>query len=778
MSTFAFPWSRQIAPVLQAEVAECGLACLAMVANFHGHRTNLPGLRQRYFTSIKGMTLGDLAGVANDLGLGPRPLRLEMDELSQLRLPAMLHWDLDHFVVLERLERDRAIILDPACGRRTLRLDAVSQHFTGVALECHPTPGFVPRRHEVKVRLTDLWTRMNGYGRAIAQVVGLSLMLQLTALALPYFMQLTIDEAITQGDANLMVMLALGFGALHVFNALLGWLRSWVVLTLGESVAFQLANNVVHHLVRLPLSYFERRQTGDVLARIGSIRPVQDLITQGMANIAVDSLLALTTCVVMAMISPSLTALVLVTTAIYFGISIALFPQWRQRFEEQILARAAEETYLLETIRAMRAIKLFGREAQREAAWRNKNAEVVSGSYRSAMFGIRTALAEHVLFSAQMVVIVYLGAMAAIEERMSLGVLLAFLAYRGSFTESAAKVVQQVQQWRMVGLHLDRLSDIIGEQPEALEVATTRGGTGQAAEIRLENLSYAYSPAERPILDGLSLTIPAGSFIAVVGPSGAGKTTLVRLLLGLLPPTSGRILVDGVPLGPATLATWRARSGVVLQDDVLLTGTLADNIAFFDATPDMGRVESCARIARVHDEVMAMPMGYSSLIGDMGSALSSGQRQRILLARALYRMPDALFLDEGTANLDEANEAAIADTVAMMGCTRIVIAHRPALIERAHVVLEVRDGGVHVLRAPDGTAPRETAPPVRHADPVPAMRPDQPTGPGALSRLRLRMATIEATQAHVDLSSARYRRSEWQDHDEQSQFATGNAVRG
>jgi ATP-binding cassette subfamily B protein RaxB len=293
---------------------------------------------------------------------------------------------------------------------------------------------------------------------------------------------------------------------------------------------------------------------------------------------------------------------------------------------------------------------------------------------------------------------------------MTLGTLLAFLAYRGSFTDSAAKVVQQIQQWRMVGLHLDRLSDIIAEKPEEIGIAPARSQESHPAEIRLEGLSYSYSPTERPILDQINLTIPAGSFIAIVGPSGAGKTTLVRLLLGLLPPTSGRIVIDGIPLGSATLATWRSRVGAVLQDDLLLTGTLADNIAFFDTKPDQERIEVCAMLARVHEEIMTMPMGYSSLIGDMGSALSSGQRQRILLARALYRCPDALFLDEGTANLDEANEIAIADTIAHMGITRIVIAHRPALIERADVVLQVSQGGISLVRG--GLSAQEVPAPV------------------------------------------------------------------
>ena len=678
--------------MLQAEAAECGLACLAMIAHFHGHRVNLAGIRRDFAPSMKGTTLGELIRFADQLQLGPRPLRLDLDELNQLRLPAILHWDLDHFVVLERVRARTVTILDPAIGRVEMAIQGVSDHFTGVALELQPTEGFRPREARITVRLSDLYSRLGNYKSAIVQVLGLSLLLQFTALVTPFFLQLTIDEAVAQGDLNLMLLLGLGFGFVFLLNALVEGLRSWVVLALGESIAYQLGANIVRHLVRLPLAFFERRHVGDLQSRLASIRPIENLLTQGMANVFIDSVLALTTLTVMFVVSVPLTLVTLVFTAVFFGISLALFPRWRQRSEEGIIARAAESSYLLETMRAMRSIKLHGSEGMRELGWRNKEADVVTANYRTEMFNIRVQLIDRVMASAQFVAVVYLGAQAVIGETMTLGVLLAFMAYRASFTDSATKLVGQVQQWRMVGLHLERLSDIVGEAREEIGTAPARQLDTRPAAIRVEGLGFAYSPSEPLVLDGVSFEVPAGGFLAIVGASGSGKTTLMRLLLGLLIPTSGRILIDGVPLGPATIAAWRARIGAVLQDDVLLTGTLSDNIAFFDPRVDMERVELCARFARVHDDIVRMPMGYSSLVGDMGSALSGGQRQRLLLARAVYRRPDALFLDEGTANLDETTEGVIADSIGSMPLTRIVIAHRPALIERATTLLMVQDG--------------------------------------------------------------------------------------
>jgi ATP-binding cassette subfamily B protein RaxB len=316
---------------------------------------------------------------------------------------------------------------------------------------------------------------------------------------------------------------------------------------------------------------------------------------------------------------------------------------------------------------------------------------VISATYRAETYGIRLDLAENILFGLQFLLVVYLGAHAVLRQELTIGLLLAFLAYRGNFTSSAISLVGQLQRFRLVGVHLERLSDVVGEKKEQLRV-TPRAGLLPAPAIRAEALTFAYGPTEAPIFDSIDFEIPAGSLVAIVGPSGAGKTTLVRVMLGLLPSTGGRLLIDGVPLGPATVSAWRGRIGAVMQDDHLLTGTLADNIAFFDPRIDPQMVEEAAKAARIHDDIVRMPMAYQSLIGDMGAALSAGQRQRIMLARALYRDPDVLFLDEGTANLDEENERAIAAMIAKLAVTRIVVAHRPALVAHADIVFRLEDG--------------------------------------------------------------------------------------
>ena len=697
MASFEWPWNERIRTVLQSEAAECGLAAMTMIARFHGHRVDLAGLRQRFPTSIKGMTLRQLIGVASELELSARAVRLEVDELNCLQLPAILHWDLNHFVVLEKVERGIATILDPAHGRRRVLLGKLGRHFTGVALELAPTADFKPINAQVRTRLTDLWSSLTNFRSALGQILLLSLMVQVTALVVPLFIQLVIDEGVNQGDSSLLTLLLVGFGFIYGLQAVTRMLRSWVTLCLGESLTFQLGGNIVRHLLRLPMAYFERRHVGDILSRIGSIQPIQSLLTRGLVDSFIDTTLLVATLLVMLLISVPLTAIVFCCTLVYLAISQVMYPAMRARTEEEIVARAQEETYQMESLRAMRAIKLHSFESMRESGWRNRYAEVISATYKSRMIGVKLGFAEDAIFSVSFLLTVYFGALAVISQQLTVGLLLAFLSYRSSFSSSATALVQQWQKWRLLSVHLERLSDIVGEKKEVLTNAPQHRPNRIAPGIRATNLTFAYDSTSGPVLERVNFEIPAGSLVAIVGPSGAGKTTLMRLLLGLLTPQSGTIEIDHQTLGESSMASWRQRIGAVLQDDYLLSGTLADNISFFHPQPDDQAIEAAARFARVHDDIAKMPMSYHTLVSDMGAALSSGQRQRILLARALYRDPDVLLLDEGTANLDVKTEDIIARAIATMPTTRVAISHRPALVDLADIVLHVEGGKVERL---------------------------------------------------------------------------------
>ncbi len=682
----------QLPAILQSEASECGLACLAMVATKHGRRTTLNELRSQFSLSLKGMTLKDLSHAADSLGLAARALRCELDELDQVRTPAILHWDLKHFVVLAAVRRGKIVIHDPARGKRELLPETVSKHFTGVALELTPTPMFEPKSTVDQMRLGDMWSRIRGLSGSLWQLFLLSLLLQAFALVAPLANQIVVDEAITKQDLSLLNTVVLGFGVLALIQTFIGALRGFVAMYLGNLMTFQMHSNLLRHLMRLPVDYFEKRHVGDVVTRFGSLGPVQSLITSGVIGAVLDGIMAIGTLIFMVFYAPTLTLAVLGLLLVHFAARFASFPYVRRLNEEQIQTSADVQSHFFETIRSSRSVKLFGREEQRHARWQNLFAENMNVGIRLARFGIWSGSGFSILSAVQTLVVLYLGARAVIAGDMTLGMLFAFQSYRSSFTGAATGLVNVFFQWRLVGLHLERLADIAHTQPEESDAKPAKLPSRLSGRIEIENLRFRYGDNEPWVIDGLSLDVAPGERIAIVGRSGGGKSTLMKTMLGLYSASEGRILYDGRPVEHWGRRGVRAQIGSVMQDDRLLSGSLAENIAFFDDEVDMAKVEACAHSAAIHDEIQAMPMGYQSLVGDMGSALSGGQVQRILLARALYNEPSILMLDEGTANLDPVSEHRIVQALNALPLTQIIIAHRPQAIAGAHRTFELSAG--------------------------------------------------------------------------------------
>jgi ATP-binding cassette subfamily B protein RaxB len=685
-----FSMGRRLPLVLASETAECGLACITMIARYHGHDVDLNGLRQRFSLSLSGISLRSLMGLADQLDFSSRPLRVELGSLSKVQLPAILHWDLNHFVVLRSITSKRAVIHDPAVGVRVLSIAEVSKHFTGVALELMPVANFRPAQAKAPIHLSSLWSQMTGMGTALVQVMALSVALLLTSFAAPFQIQLVVDEAIFHEDQDLLVVLALAFGALVIVQASIEALRAWALRVFGHLLSFQIVGNLVRHMMRLPADFFEKRHVGDILSRINAVQPIQDAITRGVVSVIIDGAMAFVAAAILFFYSVMLATIVILAIVLHLGLIFALYPGMRHRMEEEILARAREQSHLMETVRAATIIKLMGREAERESSWRNlyadvTNAGVAVGKYQISMNFIQT------LFTGLLyVIIIYLGAhLILTSQGFSVGMLFAFLSFRQTLNDRAVGFINQLVQFRLMGLHLDRLADIVTAVAET-ETTQTRSLDIKGG-IKARELSFRYGAGDPFVLKDINLEVIPADFIAITGPSGGGKTTLLKLLLGLHQPTSGTIDLDDHRADPEVWRAWRAHVGVVLQDDRLLSGTIADNIAFFDRDLDMTKVQGAAMAAQVHEEIMRMPMQYLGLVGDMGSTLSGGQRQRVLLARALYNRPRVLFLDEGTANLDETTEDAIANLIEQMPITRIVVAHRPALIRRATRVLLVKN---------------------------------------------------------------------------------------
>lgn len=699
MHLLKFSGAKRLPVILQTEAAECGLASIAMVAAYHGYKTDLTALRQTHEISLKGASLEELMQIADKLKLSTRALRLDMEHLPKLKTPCILHWDMNHFVVLKKVNKNSVEVHDPGLGYRKYTKEEFSKHFTGVALELSPTEEFKSTDTRVNLKLSDFWSKVTGLKSTLGKVFLLSLLLQAFAIASPYYMQLVVDEVILSFDQNLLAILAVGFGLLMLIEMMTGAVRSVLLLHFGNLMSIQLGANLFHHLLRLPLQYFEKRHIGDVVSRFGSLQQVKDLLTKGVIEALIDGVMAITTLIMIFLYSPKLSFVVLAAIAVYAVIRIAMYRPLRVMSEEVIVNQAKEQSNFMETVRGIQTIKLFGREVQRQSVWHNKYADSLNAGIRVGHLNIGYEAINKVIFGLENVLVVYFAAMLVMDGDLTVGMLFAFMAYKRQFVEKMASLIEKIIEFKMLSLHFDRLADISLTDKEG-NMQGEISSKAISGAIELQGVTYRYNSKEAPVFKELDLKIKAGESVAIVGPSGCGKTTLAKIMLGLFEAETGKVKVDGVDIRQIGLSKYRSQIAAVMQDDQLLSGSIADNISFFDPELDMLKVEWAAQIAAIDKDIMSMTMGYNTLVGDMGAALSGGQIQRLLLARALYRKPKILFMDEATSNLDTKLESSVNDAVKNLDITRIIIAHRPETIASADRVIELRYGKVIEVEKP------------------------------------------------------------------------------
>ncbi len=682
--------------ILQTEVAECGLACIAMIAGHYGHQINLMTLRQRFSISLRGTTLSYLIRVANQLNLAARPIRANLENLKDVRLPAVLYWEFTHFVVLAHVGRGHVIVHDPARGRRKVSREELSKAWTGIALEITPTPKFEAKRERRKLRVFDLLRGVPGLGAAVLQVLGLAFVLECCAILAPLYAQLVIDKTVLTADKSLLFVLASGFGLLALIQVTLAWMRNWMILYITSNLSYRLITTLFAHLLQLPMSFFEKRHLGDLTARFGSIAAIQRTLTTSGVAVVIDGLMAIATLAMMLIYSVYL-AFISVAVVILYGLArLATYRTIRQTTEEQIIASAKEHTTFIETLRGIQAVKIFNRQAQRMAAWQNRLVDRINHDVRLEKLALFATSSYSLLFGVENIIIIGLGAMLVIDRQFSLGMLFAFLSFKLLFSTRMFGLVDKWFDIRMLELHAERIADIALTPREEDEESTPFLEVAAAPGICVHDVSFRYSDADPLILVRVSLDVDAGEVVAITGPSGAGKTTLLKCIMGLLKPTSGNITIGG--LGVTGLSSVAARSMIsaVMQEDTLFAGSIAENISFFDSNPDEAWIIDCARRAAIHDDVLKMPMQYNTLVSEVGATLSGGQKQRVLLARALYRRPKLLLLDEATSHLDVTRERMVNEELRALGITILMVAHRPETIGMCDRVVDLAgiEGGV------------------------------------------------------------------------------------
>lgn len=685
---------RPLPVLLQTEAAECGFVCVAMIANYHGHEIDLASMRRRFpISSSKGTGLPRLIKLSHALGFNPRPLRVEPEYLSQLQVPCVLHWNMNHFVVLKQVTGRHVILHDPARGLVRLSPAEVGDHFTGVVLELDPTRDFKPIHESRPISIRDVTGRIIGIKRSLLKVLLLSLALEVFVLVTPFFLQGVLDQVLISGSRQLLTVLAAGFLLIAFFQGAVTALRGWVLTWVSARINTQWSTNLFHHLLGLPMDFFEKRHMGDVLSRFSSIEVIQRTLTSSFVTALLDGVTGLLVIVLLLAYSFPLALVVLLAFGVYAVLRWFSARQLRNAVTEQIHRSAHLQTSLMESVRGIQTIKIANAQPERVTRYANSIVEVADRDLTVQRIGISFEALNYFLFGTQRVVLIWLGSLAILSQQFSAGMLVAFLAYSELFTSRGRSFIDKWIEFKLLRLQAERIADIAMTAPE---VVTEGGHTSLESEnaIEIANVSFRYGEDEPWILRDCSFRIEPGESVALVGVSGCGKTTLAKLILGLLEPTEGEVRIGGTEIRKYGLQPYRNLFGVVMQDDQLFSGAISDNITFFDPAPDLAGTELAARQAAVHEEILAMPMGYETLIGDMGSALSGGQKQRLLLARALYRAPKFLLLDEATSHLDILNEQKVNAAIRDLKITRIIIAHRPETIISADRIFTLQNGGI------------------------------------------------------------------------------------
>lgn len=679
--------SGKIRLVRQEQRSECGHACVTMIANFHGHQIDLFSLRQLAPPPADGISLAELTRVIDTLDLQSRAIKISLDELETLEGPSILHWNMNHFVVLHKASKDELNIYDPAAGFRKITKAEAATCFTGIAVEINKKIDFHPLQLKNSIQLMDLFKLIHKASQSLLSLFILSLLIELFCLLNPLFIQYVTDTILTGMHLANLYVLGLGFILLSIGHAFTEYLRSSTVIFISNKLCDQLTTGLVSHLLKLPLDFFERRSKGDLLSRFQAINEIQKKLTTDSINAVLDGLVIILNLTIMFFYSWLLTLIVLIGLSLYLGLRLVSYHYLNHQNELSIREHANEHSRFLEILHSMMPIKIFAKEGQMLNRWRNPFIKALNADVRIAKTNTAYQVASIFLLNLEQIIILCLGAQLTLSHQLSAGMLIAFLAFRQLLVNKSSSLIQKLIDYKLIQIQLNRMADLILETPEPspssqLIIPEIKGS------MTIKNLGFGYQ-TENPLFTGLDLTINAGEKVVIKGASGLGKTTLLKLMMGLLEADEGEILIDNIPIRLLGPTKYRALYASVMQADTLISGSILENIAFLEPVIDLERIYFATQTAQIHDSIMKLTMGYETLIGDMGSTLSGGQKQRLLLARALYKQPKILFLDEATSHLDVETEFKINQALKTMKMTQISVAHRMESIAMADRVIDL-----------------------------------------------------------------------------------------
>lgn len=672
---------RRVPVIHQTESSECGIACLAMVFGHYGKSIDLFSLRQQFNISSRGATLYSIRTIAVQMGMTARALSLDLNELNVLRRPCILHWNFNHFVVLVSVKRNGFVLHDPARGRIIVSKAEASKCFTGIALELWPGSTFRRERVKKRLNLVTLINSIHGIKGALLKIFALSIVVEAIGLILPAGTQLVMDHALPAGDRGLLSMICISLMFFILLRATVSTSRAWISLIMGTLVNIQWQSGLFSHLLRLPLSYFERRKLGDIQSRFGSLNTLRTTFTTSMVGAIMDGIMVCGLLIMMLLYGKSLTWVVLGFTVVYIAIRLFTYTYYRQLSEEKLIMEARVSSYFMETLYGIAAVKMQGMTDRRHTHWFNLQTDAINTGIRVTKMDLFFGGLNIFISACEQTIILWLGISLVMDNEMTIGMFVAFGAYRMQFSDRISTLVGFLLQLRMMSLHNERISDIALNEQESVKPDIPVSEKITPVSLEVKSLTFRYDQQSMPVFSELNLTVSPGESVAIIGPSGSGKTTLMKVLCGLFKADSGQVLIDGNDIQQMGVNNYRKITGCVMQDDRLFSGTIRENICGFSENIDDEWMAECAKASFIHDTIMSMPMGYDTLTGELGEGLSGGQKQRLFIARALYRKPRILFMDEATSALDSKSENYVNSAIKSLNITRIIIAHRESTIK-------------------------------------------------------------------------------------------------
>jgi ABC-type bacteriocin/lantibiotic exporter with double-glycine peptidase domain len=684
---------RRIPFIEQLSATECGAACLTMVLHYYGNEVALEEVRATCGVTRDGINALTILNAASLYGLRGRGVAVpSIEDLQYISEGSILHWEFNHFVVFVKATKRYVEIVDPAMGRRRIELADFSRAFTGVAILLEPTEAF----EEQKSSGNRIWkafkATLRGSG-VLPRIIIVSLLIQLFGVGVPLLTSQLVDKVVPREDYHLLLVLMVGFGTMTVFYFVSTLIRGHLLLQLRTLLDAKMTLRFLDHLVNLPYSYFQLRAAGDLMMRLNSNSQVREILTSSTLSGVLDGVLVLLYLVVMVIVSPVMAAVVAAVG--FLDIVLFLLARRRQRdlASKYLQVDAKSQSYQVEMFTSMQTLKAMGSESRAVEHWSRLFVDVLNTSVSRGRLSVTVEAFSGALRMGGPLLILAVGALEVLHGRLTLGTMLSINALGASFLGPLGNLVTTAMQLQLLGSYLERINDVLDTAPEQ-----KRGETRQAhklsGEVVLDRVSFRYGPLAPLVVDNVSIKVRPGEFIAIVGRSGAGKSTLAQLLLGLHLPTTGRILYDGVDLRELELRSVRQQLGVVLQNHDLFGATIRANIAFTNPTLPLEQVTAAAKLADIHDDIVAMPLGYNTLLLDRGASISGGQRQRLALARALVSSPSILLLDEATSALDSMTEQRVHAALARLSCTRVVIAHRLSTVMNADRILVMEEGKI------------------------------------------------------------------------------------